>query len=294
MTFIFLVCPPVHFPRSPKMLRTLTRRVRLGRNYVTSTPRTLRPAAAAAAARQTRDIVQETLAAQAAYAHGPTMEALPARETSATPGIHKAAFTILPSPIPDDRQSRKERPSSTTFARTQSELYPTTGLLDALSLISVCLRKRETTERGYEIFKRILGDVQEGRCAPPDAAVWGSVIAGISALASPASPPTTTTTTTKDGGEAAPEDERRLEVQRKTAETWARRARELVHLWEKLNGAQPGEAAGLRRGGEKVYQGWLRGLLQYVPTSLFCGPGLMVLCVVPGRRWTCSCRTCNN
>jgi DNA-directed RNA polymerase len=234
------------------MLRSTLRGARLRRTFTSSTT-LLRPSTA----HHTKDIISETLAAQAAYAHGPRLEALPVREDSATPRIHKASFTILPSPIPDDRQSRKERPSSTPFARTQAELYPTTGLLDALSLISVCLRKRETTERGYEIFKRILGDVEAGRCGIPDAAVWGSVISGISALASPSSPASPMETT--------PKDERQAEVQRKTSEMWARRAKELVHQWEKLNGAEEGTVAGLRRGGEKVYQGWLRGLLTYVP-----------------------------
>lgn len=214
---------------------------------------------AAAAATATNPIISETLAAQAAYAHGPRLEALPAREETATAPLHKASFTILPPPIPDDKQSRISYthlpPGSSASSVLQSELYPSTGLLDAISLISVCLRKRETTERGYEIFKRILEDVKSGRCAVPDASVWSSVISGILQLAPPTNSQTQTTA----------EDSRKAQVLRRTGEQWARRARDLVGQWETLNGSHVGTPAGLNRGGDKVYAGWITGLISYVP-----------------------------
>ncbi|KAJ9095344.1 hypothetical protein QFC21_005710 [Naganishia friedmannii] len=231
----------------------------------------------------------------------PPLDALPSRESSATPrlthssssgGLHHLplltpAFTILPTPLPDDRVSRSStaasraspqgayytRPSppsssetSTPDARTQSELYPSTGLLDALSLISVCLKRKETTPRGYEIFKRIVADAQAGRCALPDAAVWGSVVEGVAALAA------LPTTTTSSSSAASVEgrrlvDERSEQIRRFEAEAWERKGRELVALWEGLNQAGEkekglkGRPVALHRGGEKVYQGWLRGLL---------------------------------
>ncbi|KAJ9111267.1 hypothetical protein QFC22_006567 [Naganishia vaughanmartiniae] len=220
------------------------------------------------------------------------LDALPTREQTATPrlshlhegsgGLHQLpsltpAFTILPTPLPDDRISRSSTAASrasshgsyhtrdpsetsTPDTRTQSELYPSTGLLDALSLISVCLKRKETTPRGYEIFKRIVRDAQEGRCAVPDAAVWGSVVEGVTALArvSPSLP--------TEGRRLV--DERAEQIRRLEAESWERKGRELVVLWEGLSegsladkGGLKGRPVGVQRGGEKVYQGWLRGLL---------------------------------
>lgn len=254
------------------MLRNLTRAARrtatspaLRRPYVVGSSTHLRPATAAAQSSEVYDsheaqIIHDTLAQQSAYRSSDGhLKPLPARATTATPPLHRPGFTILPSPIPDDRPIRGTTdippPNSPHARTTQSELYPSTGLLDALSLISVCLQKRETVPRGYEIFKRILADVSAGRCAVPDAAVWGSVIEATTALGKPdLSIPST--------------DARRSEVARLSEDAWIRRGRELVGLWEEVNGAGTDPQGsrvrvyGLKRGGEKVYQGWLRGLLQ--------------------------------
>lgn len=249
-----------HTPGRPivaTMLRHLVRCTRrtpatIRRTYVARSSPSLRPATATAvqpseppyAAAAVDEIIPHHH-----RAHDGHLKPLPERETTATPAFHNPSFTILPSPIPLDEPRHKDaspRP-------TQSELYPSTGLLDALSLISICLVKRATVPRGYEIFRRILADVAAGRCTAPDAAVWGSVIEAISSLSLHVSTPT--------------EDTRAAEAAQSEADAWARRARELVGRWEEVNGAAaPGgsrvRAWGLKRGGEKVYQAWLRGLLR--------------------------------
>lgn len=230
------------------MLRHLVRSTRrpptsIRRTYVARSSPSLRPATAAQPS--------ESYADEIIPHHRPHdghLKPLPQRETTATPTFHNPSFTILPSPIPlDDPRAKDPSPRP-----TQSDLYPSTGLLDALSLISICLVKRATVPRGYEIFRRILADVSAGRCAAPDAAVWGSVIEAIAALSVNVSKAT---------------DERAAEVAQSEADAWARRARELVRRWEEVNGAGASgssrvRAWGLKRGGEKVYQGWLRGLLR--------------------------------
>lgn len=137
-------------------------------------------------------------------------------------------LTFLPSPLPTDQTPTIE----------SSSLYPSTALLDSLSLISVCLRRPETTPRAYDIFMRLLSSHDEGTSSLPAAAVWGSVIEGSGAMA-------------------------KVVIHPQQQRMWTERAADLVGRWERANGGGnvEGEAV-LRDDGVKVYRGWLRGALQ--------------------------------
>lgn len=136
-------------------------------------------------------------------------------------------LTFLPSPLPTDQTPTIE----------SSSLYPSTALLDSLSLISVCLRRPETTPRAYDIFMRLLSSYDEATSSLPAAAVWGSVIEGSGAMA-------------------------KVVIHPQQQRMWTERAADLVHRWERVNGGNVEGEAVLRDDGVKVYRGWLRGALQ--------------------------------
>lgn len=138
----------------------------------------------------------------------------------------------LPSPLPSDII-----PDANA---TQSSLYPTTGVIDSISMISICLRRPEHVPRAYQIFKQLLEDSKTGVRTLPDAEVWGRVIEGVAGLGR------------KGQGEAL------------VYQNWRQRAQRLVSWWETACEVedQQGIAAGLERGGYKVYQGWLAGMVQ--------------------------------
>lgn len=146
-------------------------------------------------------------------------------------------ITVLPPPLPDDQPA----------SDAQAALYPSTSLLDSLSLIHICLGRKDTIPRAFDIFWTLLDDHAAGRTSLPDAHVWASVIEGVLSLDAP-----------KQAGGRSPN--------RKAA--WASKAEALVAEWEKFNGgrSEPGTSRprplGLGRGGEKVYAGWLRGLVE--------------------------------
>jgi DNA-directed RNA polymerase len=119
---------------------------------------------------------------------------------------------------------------------TYEALYPSTGVLDAISMISICLRRPDHIPRAYQIFKQLLGSVGSGPKRIPEADVWGKVIQGAQSLA-------------KGSGD---------EVKR-----WTRRAEGLVHEWETVNRSRGvPKVAGAAKDGIKVYQGWFAGLVR--------------------------------
>ena len=145
-------------------------------------------------------------------------------------------LTVLPSPLPDDQP----------ISEAQAALYPSTSLLDSLSLIHICLGRQDTIPRAFDIFWTLLDDHAAHRTSLPDANVWASVIEGILSLDAPK----------QAGGRP---------VAGKSA--WMPKAEVLIAEWEKFNGgrSEPGTSRvrplGLGRGGEKVYAGYLRGLV---------------------------------
>ncbi|WWC87227.1 uncharacterized protein L201_002115 [Kwoniella dendrophila CBS 6074] len=135
----------------------------------------------------------------------------------------------LPSPLPND--ITPSDPNS-----VQSTLYPPTGVIDSISMISICLRRPEHVPRAYQIFKQLLEDSASGLRRIPDAEVWSRVIEGVASLGK--------------------------ESEGIAFENWRKRAERLVSQWEGVNGNFAAkEPMGLEKGGLKVYQGWFNGLI---------------------------------
>ncbi|KAK6904008.1 hypothetical protein I203_107520 [Kwoniella mangroviensis CBS 8507] len=134
----------------------------------------------------------------------------------------------LPSPLPTDITPNPNSP--------HSNLYPSTGVIDSISMISICLRRPEHVPRAYQIFKQLLEDSASGLRRVPDAEVWARVIEGVAGLGK--------------------------EAEGFAYENWRKRAERLVSQWEGANGAFAAkEPAGMEKGGLKVYQGWFNGII---------------------------------
>lgn len=129
--------------------------------------------------------------------------------------------TILPVPLPSDIESTPDN----------SSLYPSTRLLDTLSLLSICLRRPQSVKRAYLIFTQLLADVHSGNAPIPEATVWGEVIEAIGRNAH------------------AFDSEQPGRAQQVAAD--------LVRQWEELSNAIPSKEGQ----GFKIYQGWFRGLV---------------------------------
>lgn len=154
--------------------------------------------------------------------------------TSRSSSSPDRALTLLPSPVPDDQP----------LTGINADLYPPTSLLDSLSLISVCLRRPETTARAHDIFRQLLAEHRAGRAPRPEPDVWGSVIEGTAALASPPPPRELTNAKLRKAADAK-------------IEMWRNRARRLIEDWE----MSTSDDERSQEGSDKVYQGYVRGLL---------------------------------
>lgn len=141
-----------------------------------------------------------------------------------------APFIQIPSPLPSDIISKGDR--------SQAELYPSTGVIDSISMISICLRRPEHIPRAYVIFNNILLDTKSSSRRIPEAELWGRVIEGAASL-----------------GKDKPGDT--------SWRTWRLRASALVGKWETMNNHSRGQTY-LGDDGIKVYQGWLSGLIKWV------------------------------
>lgn len=136
----------------------------------------------------------------------------------------------LPSPLPNDISPPPDSP--------QASLYPSTGVIDSISMISICLRRPEHVPRAYQIFTQLLHDSPTGRMIIPEAKVWAMVIEGVASLGN-----------VHSHGSNAPK--------------WRGRAARLVEQWGETHGARNSkEPAGLDRDGLRVYQGWFNGLIK--------------------------------
>jgi DNA-directed RNA polymerase len=116
--------------------------------------------------------------------------------------------------------------------------YPSFGVIDASSMISICLRRPDSTPRAYNIFRQLLADCDAGIRPQPDAEIFGRVLEGLVVMSeSPGS-----------------SDDRR----------WRARTVRLVQRWESYRGikdAGKGQAA-LDAEGIKVYRGWFMGYVR--------------------------------
>lgn len=132
----------------------------------------------------------------------------------------------LPPILPPDAQHEN--------SAAQHELYPSTGAIDAASMIAICLRRKEHIPRAFQIFRQTFADYNAGLRAFPDAELHGKVIEGIMSLAVAGSP---------------------------HQDKWRARADRLITQWEKgMEG--PLKVAMKRSRGLKVYQGWFSGMVQ--------------------------------
>lgn len=231
------------------MLRTLSRSRRSSRiitatltkrTLATPSPPLLRPAEAFA----TRDNDDEPeFTYNSSNASRSSDRSLPhmlssARQPSYRPlqPFVEEKLVVLPPPLPDDLP----------MTENQSALYPATSLLDSLSLIHICLARKDTIPRAHSIFWTILEDHTAHRASLPDPNVWASVLEGILSLDAP-----------KQAG-GRPNTGK---------SSWAPKADALVAEWEKLNGGRTDPESsrprpyGLGKGGEKIYAAYLRGLV---------------------------------
>lgn len=137
----------------------------------------------------------------------------------------------LPTPLPGDAQ----------FDSSNEEMYPSTNIVNAISMISICLRRKETIPRAYQVFSRQLELAEQGRSLWPDATIWGKTVEGLASFG-------------------------RVD-ESSTLYKWFQRAQDLVSRWETVSAMRlqreiaPGEAV-LDNGGIQIYTGLLHGLFR--------------------------------
>jgi hypothetical protein len=243
------ICQDIEIAVISNMLRTLSRSRRSSRissvifskrSVATPSPPLFRPAEAFA----TRDNDDEPeFTYNSSDASRSSDRALPHMLSSArrssyrplTPFVEEK-LVVLPPPLPDDLPATE----------TQSALYPATSLLDSLSLIHICLARKDTIPRAHSIFWTILEDHTAHKASLPGPNVWASVIEGILSLDAPK----------QAGGRS-----------NTGKSSWAPKADVLVAEWEKLNGGRIDPESsrprpyGLGKGGEKIYSAYLKGLV---------------------------------
>ena len=112
-------------------------------------------------------------------------------------------------------------------------IYQNNGVIDSISMLSICLRRPELMPRAYQIFRQILEDAAIGLQRMPDEDTWGRVVEGSALL-----------------GQGSTE----------IAETWRKRAARLVERWEF---ASPRRERFSKKG-LKVYQGFFSGMVRWV------------------------------
>lgn len=163
-------------------------------------------------------------------------------------------YISIPNILPSDRR-QEGTPEHHNY-------FPTSGMLDATSMIGICLRRIEHVPRAYTIFRSLLIEYNAGTKALPEADVFGKVIEGISQLG-------------KEG--------------EKDYLKWRSKAERIVEQWEEAFYGLPAHKlaykAVLERNGAKVYQGWFNGLVAYVDNHLAL---LLSLTKDPKLHWTAS------
>lgn len=159
-----------------------------------------------------------------------------------TPAATGASRITIPSQSPYDNKPRQIislppiLPPDAQHENTaaQHELYPSTGAIDAASMIAICLRRKEHIPRAYQIFRQTFADFQAGLRAFPDAELHGRVVEGIMSLAVAGS---------------------------LGQDKWRGRADRVITQWETGMEGTP-KTAVKRSRGLKVYQGWFSGMVQ--------------------------------
>lgn len=122
---------------------------------------------------------------------------------------------------------------------THATLYPSTGVIDSVSLISICLRRPEHVPRAYQIFKQLLEDSKTKTRRMPDTEIWAKVIQAMASLG------------------------RDLPGKPEEGTKWKDRTQGVIDAWESaFRATGQGILAGKDREGIKIYQGWFAGMVQ--------------------------------
>ena len=142
---------------------------------------------------------------------------------------HAQQYISIPNILPPDVQDEN--------TPEQHTLYPTSSVLDSISMISICLRRLDHIPRAYSIFRQLLQDYNSNLKPLPDADTFGKVCEGVSRLST---------------------------LGKETDELWRNRAARLVEQWEEVHLpeqiSRDEYQAALKNNGIKVYQGWFNGL----------------------------------
>lgn len=137
----------------------------------------------------------------------------------------------LPPMVPGDVRNMND-------TAAQDSLYPSFGVIDASSMISICLRRADSTPRAYNIFRQLLSDYDAGIRAQPEAEIFGKVLEGLVIMSE------------------SPESSH--------DHRWKARINRLVQRWETYRGIKDtgnGQAA-LDANGIRVYRGWFMGYVR--------------------------------
>ena len=138
----------------------------------------------------------------------------------------------LPPPLPPDVTAQPTDP--------RDAIYASAGVIDSISMISICLRRPEFVPRAYQVFQQLLEDAGHGPGRMPEADVWGRVIEGVARL-----------------GEESSAVGRAFH--------WRTRAAKLVDRWESVSGYHARDRTlPIPKEALKIYQGWFIGTVKFV------------------------------
>lgn len=89
------------------------------------------------------------------------------------PLLHRSDQRIIhPPPLTVDQDSTTKN----------ATLFPSTGFIESVSLISVCLDSAETIPRAYDLFQKLVSDFIAEQGPFPGLEIWAVVIQGVASL----------------------------------------------------------------------------------------------------------------
>jgi DNA-directed RNA polymerase len=140
---------------------------------------------------------------------------------------------------------------------THATLYPSTGVIDNISTISICLRRPDQVPRAYLIFRQLLQDSKTGVRRMPDTEIWAKVVQGMASLGKEPD------ASVQEEGQQSGRHRARSSAGGSDAAKWRDRTRSVIDAWESaFKGTSRGELPGREREGIKVYQGWFAGMVE--------------------------------
>ena len=152
---------PIH--RHLSAFTSRPRQLIQARSVVTPTASRSRPVAALANATEPHDY----------YAHNhepPPLE--PLRPDISPPPLHAASRSLRPQMV----YLPSPPPPMQVQDRQQAELFPSSGSLDTLSSISICLRSPENLPRAHALFQRLIKSSRSTRSPLPNEKIWARLV----------------------------------------------------------------------------------------------------------------------